>query len=84
MICTRDVRADYIMANPPFNQADWGAASVRGDVRWKYGEPSKQQCELCVDSAYGASPEFKGRAGIVMANGAMTSNSNNEDVIRKA
>ena len=79
----KDVRADYIMANPPFNQADWGAASVRGDVRWKYGEPSNSNANYAWIQHMAHHLNSKGRAGIVMANGAMTSNSNNEDVIRK-
>lgn len=79
----KDVRADYIMANPPFNQSDWGAASVRGDVRWKYGEPSNSNANYAWIQHMVHHLNSKGRAGVVMANGAMTSNSNNEDVIRK-
>src|SRR5207249_5123859 len=36
----KDLRADYILANPPFNMSDWGGERLREDVRWKYGKPS--------------------------------------------
>jgi type I restriction enzyme M protein len=79
----KNLRADYCLANPPFNQEKWGAAKVRGDVRWKYGEPSDRNANYAWIQHMIHHLNDKGRAGIVMANGAMTSNSNNENVIRK-
>lgn len=78
----KDLRADYCMANPPFNQDDWGAEKVRGDVRWKYGEPSNSNANYAWIQHMIHHLNDKGKAGIVMANGAMTSNNSNEDVIR--
>lgn len=78
----KDLRADYVMANPPFNQNDWGAENVRGDVRWKYGEPSNGNANYAWIQHMIHHLNDTGKAGIVMANGAMTSNNNNEDVIR--
>lgn len=78
----KDLRADYCMANPPFNQDDWGAEKVRGDVRWKYGEPSNGNANYAWIQHMIHHLNDKGKAGIVMANGAMTSNNSNENVIR--
>ena len=79
----KDLRADYVLANPPFNQEKWGADKVRGDVRWKYGEPSDGNANFAWMQHMIHHMNENGRAGIVMANGAMTSNNNNENVIRK-
>jgi type I restriction enzyme M protein len=79
----KDLRADYVMANPPFNQKYWGADKVRGDVRWKYGEPSDSNANYAWMQHMIHHLNDTGRAGIVMAKGAMTSNSRNENVVRK-
>ena len=79
----KNLRADYVLANPPFNQEKWGAAKVRGDVRWKYGEPSDSNANYAWIQHMIYHLNDNGRAGVVMANGAMTSNSNNEDAIRR-
>lgn len=79
----KDLRADYCLANPPFNQEDWGAEKVRGDVRWKYGEPSNGNANYAWIQHMIHHLNENGRAGIVMANGVLTSTSNNENVIRK-
>lgn len=50
------LKADYILANPPFNLSDWGADKLQDDVRWKYGIPPFRQCQLCMDSAHDSSP----------------------------
>jgi type I restriction enzyme M protein len=80
----KDLRADYVMANPPFNQKKWGAPKVKGDVRWKYGEPSEGNANYAWMQHMIHHLNDNGKAGIVMSNGAMTSNDNNEDVIRNA
>ena len=78
----KDLRADFSLSNPPFNQSGWGAEKVRGDVRWKYGEPSNGNANYAWIQHVIHHLNDNGKAGIVMANGAMTSTSSNEDVIR--
>jgi type I restriction enzyme M protein len=76
-------RADFVMANPPFNMKRWGAASVAKDARWTYGEPPDSNAN------YGWIQHFihhltpDGRAGFVMANGSLTSNTRGEGEIRR-
>jgi type I restriction enzyme M protein len=77
------VRADYVMANPPFNMKKWGAGQVAQDARWEYGEPPD------ANGNYGWIQHFihhlapNGRAGFVMANGSLTSSTNGEGKIRE-
>jgi type I restriction enzyme M protein len=79
-----DLKADYIMANPPFNISDWWSAELESDRRWKYGTPPQGNANFAwvQHMIYHLSP--KGYAGIVLANGSMSSNTNNEGEIRKA
>jgi len=79
----KDLRADFCLANPPFNQGDWGAEKVRGDVRWKYGEPSNSNANYAWIQHMIHHLNDTGRAGIVMPNGVLTSTANNENFIRK-
>ena len=79
----KSLKADYILANPPFNIHDWGGERLREDVRWKYGIPP-------VGNANYAWIEHKifhlapsGTAGFVLANGSMATNTNAEAKIRK-
>ena len=79
-----DLRADYIMANPPFNISDWGGERLVDDVRWKYGVPPKGNAN------YGWLQHIiqhlapRGTAGVVLANGSMSSQQSGEGEIRKA
>ena len=79
-----DLKADYIMANPPFNISDWWSAELENDRRWKYGTPPQGNANFAwvQHMIYHLSP--KGYAGIVLANGSMSSNTNSEGEIRKA
>ena len=79
----RDLKADFIMANPPFNISDWGGAQLKEDRRWKYGLPPEGNANFAwvQHMIYHLSP--KGYAGIVLANGSMSSNTNSEGEIRK-
>ncbi len=52
----KDLRADFILANPPFNDSDWSGELLRDDVRWKYGTPPREQCQLCMGTALHLSP----------------------------
>ena len=80
----RDLRADFILANPPFNISDWWHASLAGDPRWVYGDPPAGNANYAwlQHMLYHLKPS--GRAGIVLANGSMSSSQNNEGVIRAA
>ena len=79
-----DLRADYILANPPFNISDWWHGSLMGDPRWVYGDPPQGNANYAwlQHMLYHMKPT--GRAGIVLANGSMSSSQNNEGVIRAA
>lgn len=79
-----DLRADYILANPPFNISDWWHGSLMGDPRWIYGDPPQGNANYAwlQHMLYHLKPT--GRAGIVLANGSMSSSQNNEGAIRAA
>ncbi|NWG06185.1 MAG: SAM-dependent DNA methyltransferase [Chloroflexi bacterium] len=79
-----DLKADFILANPPFNMSDWGGENLREDKRWKYGVPPVSNANFAwvQHFIYHLSP--KGRAGFVLANGSMSSNTSGEGEIRKA
>jgi type I restriction enzyme M protein len=79
----KDLRADFILANPPFNMSDWGGERLREDKRWKYGAPPVNNANYAwiQHFIYHLSP--KGIAGFVMANGSMSTNTSSEAEIRK-
>ena len=78
-----DLKADYILANPPFNVSDWGGERLAGDIRWKYGAPPKGNANFAwvQHMVHHLSP--RGVAGIVLANGSMSSQQAGEGEIRK-
>ncbi len=78
-----DLRADFILANPPFNISDWWHGSLDNDPRWVYGTPPQGNANYAwlQHMLYHLKPN--GRAGIVLANGSMSSNQNSEGDIRK-
>ncbi len=80
----KDLKADYIIANPPFNVSDWGGDLMRTDGRWQYGTPPAGNANFAwmQHFIYHLSPT--GQAGIVLAKGALTSKSSGEGEIRKA
>ncbi|WP_107824848.1 type I restriction-modification system subunit M [Neisseria sicca] len=80
----RDLKADYILANPPFNISDWGGDRLREDVRWKYGVPPTGNANYgwLQHIVHHLAPN--GTAGVVLANGSLTSNQTTEGEIRKA
>ncbi|NNM85309.1 MAG: SAM-dependent DNA methyltransferase [Phycisphaerales bacterium] len=80
----KDLKADFILANPPFNMSDWGAERVKSDPRWKFGSPPNGNANYAwiQHFIYHLAPQ--GIAGFVMANGSMSSNSSGEGDIRKA
>lgn len=79
-----DLKADYVLANPPFNISDWWHASLEKDPRWQYGTPPQGNANYAwlQHMLYHLTP--RGRAGIVLANGSMSSTQNSEGEIRKA
>ena len=79
-----DLRADYILANPPFNISDWWHGSLEGDPRWEYGDPPQGNANYAWLQHMLHHLKPTGRAGIVLANGSMSSSQNNEGVIRAA
>jgi type I restriction enzyme M protein len=77
-----DLRADFILANPPFNISDWWHASLTGDARWVYGDPPQGNANYAWLQHMLYHLKSTGRAGIVLANGSMSSSQNNEGSIR--
>ena len=79
-----DLRADFILANPPFNISDWWHGSLTGDPRWEFGDPPAGNANYAwlQHMLYHLKPS--GRAGIVLANGSMSSSQNSEGDIRRA
>lgn len=80
----RDLKADYILANPPFNISDWGGDRLREDVRWKYGAPPAGNANFAWIQHIVHHLAPSGTAGVVLANGSMSSTQNGEDAIRRA
>mgnify|MGYP002708979592 CR=1 FL=1 len=80
----KDLKADYIIANPPFNVSDWGGDLLRNDGRWQYGTPPTGNANFgwLQHFIYHLSPS--GQAGVVLAKGALTSKTSGEGEIRKA
>ncbi|MCC5091250.1 type I restriction-modification system subunit M [Xanthomonas campestris] len=80
----RDLKADFILANPPFNISDWGGERLRDDVRWAFGPPPVGNANYAwlQHIVHHLSPH--GFAGIVLANGSMSSQQSGEGDIRKA
>ena len=79
-----DLRADFILANPPFNISDWWHASLTGDARWHYGDPPAGNANYAWLQHMLHHLKPTGRAGIVLANGSMSSSQNSEGQIRAA
>lgn len=78
--CHPQLRADFIMANLPFNLSGWGQDKLLEDVRWAYGI-RPWECQLCVAPAHDLAPG--GRIGMVLPNGSLSSQSDGEGEIRK-
>ena len=78
-----DVRADYVLANPPFNVSDWGGERLREDQRWKYGVPPAGNANFAWVQHMVHHLAPNGVAGFVLANGSMSTNTSGEGEIRK-
>ncbi|MFJ1745299.1 type I restriction-modification system subunit M [Streptomyces sp. NPDC088116] len=79
-----DVKADVVLANPPFNISDWGGERLGTDGRWKYGIPPVGNANFAWIQHMVSKLAVGGRAGIVLANGSMSSKSGGEGDIRRA
>ena len=80
----KDVKADFILANPPFNVSDWGGDRLREDARWKYGVPPVGNANFAWVQLLIHHLAPNGVAGFVLANGSMSSNQSGEGEIRRA
>ncbi len=76
-----DSRADYVLANPPFNVSDWGGELLVDDYRWRYGTPPRGNANFAWVQHMVCHLSPRGVAGIVLANGSMSSNQSNEGEI---
>src|SRR3989454_1611406 len=79
----KDLKTDYILANPPFNDSDWGGERLREDVRWKYGVPPVGNANFAWVQHFIHHLAPNGITGFVLANGSMSSNQSGEGQIRK-
>ena len=77
------LKADFIMANPPFNLSNWGADKLADDVRWKFGIPPSGNANFAWMQHMIHHLAPKGRLGLVLANGSLSSQSGGEGEIRK-
>ncbi|MEX2397825.1 MAG: N-6 DNA methylase, partial [Balneolales bacterium] len=80
----KDLKADYIIANPPFNVSDWGGDLMRTDGRWAYGTPPTGNANYAWIQHFLYHLAPSGQAGFVLAKGSLTSKSSGEGEIRKA
>ncbi len=78
-----DLKADFVLANPPFNISDWNGEQLRDDIRWKYGVPPVGNANYAWLQHFIHKLNPTGTAGIVLANGSMNSNTSGEGDIRK-
>ena len=78
-----DLKADFIMANPPFNVSDWGGERLRDDARWKYGIPPRGNANFAWVQHMVHHMAPGGTAGFVLANGSMSSGHSGEGEIRR-
>ena len=79
--CHPTLKADFVMANPPFNLSDWGADKLADDVRWKYGTPPNGNANFAWIQHIIHHLAPTGRAGVVLANGSLSSQSGGEGEI---
>jgi type I restriction enzyme M protein len=79
----KDLKADFVLANPPFNDSDWGGERLREDARWKYSAPPVGNANFAWVQHFISHLAPNGIAGFVLANGSMSSNQSGEGDIRK-
>lgn len=79
----RGLKADFILANPPFNISDWGGEKLRDDMRWQYGVPPISNANYAWIQHIVSKLAPSGTAGFVLANGSMSTSTSAEAEIRK-
>ncbi|MBL7130390.1 MAG: N-6 DNA methylase [Candidatus Omnitrophica bacterium] len=79
----KDLKSDFVIANPPFNDSDWKGEALRDDARWKYGAPPTGNANFAWVQHFIYHLTPSGVAGFVLANGSMSSNTSGEGEIRK-
>jgi type I restriction enzyme M protein len=79
-----DLKADFLLANPPLNMSDWRGESLRDDPRWKFGTPPSGNANFAWVQHFIYHLAPSGLAGFVLANGSMSSNTSGEGEIRRA
>jgi type I restriction enzyme M protein len=79
----KDLKADYVMANPPFNDSDWSGSLLRNDGRWKYGTPPDGNANYAWIQHFIHHLNPSGQAGFVLAKGSLTTKTSGEGEIRK-
>lgn len=80
----KDLKADYIIANPPFNDSDWSGELLQKDARWVYGTPPAGNANYAWIQHFLYHTSANGQAGFVLAKGSLTTKTSNEGEIRKA
>jgi type I restriction enzyme M protein len=80
----KDLKADYIIANPPFNDSDWSGELLQKDARWQYGVPPAGNANYAWIQHFLYHTAPNGQAGFVLAKGSLTTKTSNEGEIRKA
>lgn len=78
------LKADFILANPPFNSSEWGQSGLQTDVRWQYGLPPAGNANFAWMQHMIHHLAPNGKIGLVLANGALSSQSSGEGLIRQA
>ena len=79
-----DLKADYILANPPFNISDWGGERLREDARWAFGTPPVVNANFAWLQHMASHLSPRGVAGVVLANGSLSSQQSGEGEIRRS
>jgi type I restriction enzyme M protein len=79
----KDLKSDYILANPPFNDSDWSGELIRKDARWQYGTPPSGNANFAWLQHFVFHLAPTGQAGVVLAKGALTSKTSGEGEIRR-
>jgi type I restriction enzyme M protein len=79
----KDLKADFLLANPPFNDSDWKGEMLREDLRWKFGVPPVGNANFAWVQHFIHHLAPHGIAGFILSNGSMSSNTSNEGEIRK-
>lgn len=78
----KDLKADFVLANPPFNISDWGQEKILDDPRWKYGIPPKGNANFAWVEHMVSKLSMNGKAAIILANGSLSAGGQ-EGEIRK-